>query len=63
MVQPASGPFMGGSQTGTLETGTLSCSAKKSSVFPPFLLLSGGVLGTFHGFSKYPFAKYPFASL
>ena len=34
-----------------------------SSHFPPFLFLSGGVLGTLHGFSKYPFTKYPFASL
>ena len=36
--------------------------SEESSLFPPFLFLSGGVLGTFHGFSKYPFAKYPFAS-
>ena len=33
-----------------------------SSLFPLLLFLSGGPLGTFHGFSKYPFAKYPFAS-
>ena len=33
-----------------------------SSLFPPFLPLSGSLLGTFHGFSKYPFAKYPFVS-
>ena len=29
-----------------------------SSLFPPFLFLSGGVLGTFHGFSKYQLPKY-----
>ena len=33
-----------------------------SSLFPPFLFLSGGILGTFHRFSKYPFAKYPVAN-
>ena len=33
-----------------------------SSLLPPFLSLSGRLLGTFHGFSKYPFAKYPFVS-
>ena len=34
-----------------------------SILFRPSLFLGGGVLGTFHWFSKYPFAKYPFASL
>ena len=33
-----------------------------SSLFPPFVFLSSGLLGTFHRFCKYPFAKYPFAS-
>ena len=30
--------------------------------FRSFLSIAGGLVGTFHGFSKYPFAKYPFAS-
>ena len=34
-----------------------------SCLFPPFLSLSGGLLETFHIFSKYPFARYPCASL
>ena len=34
-----------------------------SSLFPPFLSLKGSLLGTFHGFSKYPFAKYVFELL
>ena len=33
-----------------------------SSLFPPSLSLSGGLLETFPGFSKYPFVKYPFVS-
>ena len=34
-----------------------------SSLSPPFLSLSGDLLGSFHQNSKYPFAKYPFARL
>ena len=78
--------MLGGSQTGTLETGTLSLERRKTHIYqridmvPVFVrrvqpfsslslpafsslsLPSGGVLGTFHGISKYPFAKYLFAS-
>ena len=66
----ANGYFVNGhfefqcAKRGTIFRGLAGCLflPEGSSLFPPFLSLSGGLQGTFHRFSKYPFAKYPFAS-